>query len=81
MKISFYNPSLQEVYCPDRVPPRPADSLFLKDHCPLQEATHLHSSFLLLSVKNTDLTSSGGMDNPRLPREPEEEVAKSKNRR
>lgn len=44
MKISFYNPSLQEVYCPDQVPLRPADSVFLKDHCPLQEATRLHSS-------------------------------------
>lgn len=47
MMIPFYNLSLQEVYCPDRVLLRPADSLFPKDHHPLQAATRLHSSLFL----------------------------------
>lgn len=76
--IPFYNLSLQEVYCPDPVLLRPADSLFLKDHHPLQAATCLTLPCFFLGVKNTNLTSSGGMDNPRLHREPEEEVEKSK---
>lgn len=60
MMIPFYNLSLQEVYCPDRVLLRPADSLFLKDHHPLQAATCLTlPCFSFLGVKNTNLTSSG----------------------
>lgn len=65
MMIPFYNPSLQKVYCPNQVLFMPADSLFLKDHRPLQVAMCLYSCFFLC-VKNTNLTSSGGMDNPRL---------------